>query len=181
MSKEVIHPWIVVVQAVTTRWTKRTRGAPFAAQRRGIPLALPLPSLGEALLDSFCLVDQVFYNDGDAFREPVRLPVEDVQAQTLGGVFYQVDENITVEPGANAIKVDLRWTNGAPRRMHHVGLFTVRTDTWARIRYNYRTSLEETWMYVQRTVNIAVGADLDLNVFTVTAPVHDYEDIAGRW
>jgi hypothetical protein len=181
MSEEVNHPWIVVVQAVTTRWTKRTRGALFAAQRRGIPLALPLPSRGEAPLDSFCLVDRVFYNDGDAFTEPVRFPLEEVKAQTLGGVFYQVDENVAIEPGEDAIKIDLRWTNGAPRRMHHVGLFTVRPGAWARIRYNYRRPTEDSWMYVQRTLNIALGADLGPKVFTVTDPVHNYEDIADLW
>jgi len=140
---EAVGP--VVIQVVTTRWTKASRGQPKAAARAAVPEVLALRAPGGDLV----LVESVVADEQRGF-EVVRTS-EHAEALPLRVA------NVHVEVVEGAVRVTRRREAGAgwPNRPRDVVAFTLDAGEWGQVVTNHRHSSYAGWSYDKIVANVA--------------------------
>ena len=169
---------IVLVQAISSVWTKSARGEPLATQRNSVPEALPIPPTSLSGSDLVCVIHHVRYDETNAFVTPVQ---NDTQVQPFTNLLYPSDRNVALQLLDGDICVDLHWRRGAPRRQQRIGLFILTAGTWVQIQYNYRTGGERAWRYCRDNINVGLAAALDPQFFVASPRSHCYIDLVDLW
>jgi hypothetical protein len=140
----------VVVQRVSTLWTKQSRGGPAAAVRNATPIAFPLPS------DLTLGVHAIVMRERDAFR-PQMSQADLAQA---GMPLRVVDGLLRVSPPETSFF-------GMPRRTRRPPTVRLTPGHWVRWQINYRhvASSSGQWYYSLHTFNIHFGTPTSHDVF----------------
>lgn len=158
---------MLVVQRITTEWTKISRGGDGATKRNVTPIAMELPPL--AGVSSNYLLHNIRYHEWKDFA--YQADVVELDASThirIEPVFLQFTENV--------VEVRFVWSwhhCGAPERDSH-DLFRLSLGQWGRFtcngRFGAQTLCGSEWRYHKTVFNIAVIDEFDENLFIATSP-----------
>jgi hypothetical protein len=150
---------ILVVQEISTWWTKRARSGQGALRRRAAPEALPLPTeppAGPALVHHVVACREA----GDFAPETERFetrPISPRLALTAGCVRIRLL--------GQRVEADWAWSFecGAPARSEHRRtVLTLGPGEWGRVRTNGRMTTMlglSDWKYHLHVVNVALAAE----------------------
>lgn len=168
----------LIVQLLTTEWTKESRGAPGAQLRNATPLAVELPPRWTELDDATFRVHHLYFAE---HRDYVPREWTDVRR---GRPFVEV-EAFRVEREEKGVRVLLnhgqmglpgsREWGGMARDQHTEELFQLSAGEWGRAIYNERVQYWDTghWGYCKHVLNVGLLKDVGLDVFRSTAPAHE--------
>lgn len=195
---------LVLIQEISTFWSKAARGGPLAGARNSVPECLDLPSTmpglpprryqpptvqpdpysahGPGTIPIF--YHYVAYGEMDQFKTP--------QAQYWLRLACRLPEPTTISlwgqvPPLNLAKtedtlvVEIPWEHipGKPQRYRSPGGFTLKIDCWGQVRYNVRLAYDEGgWYYEKYVLNISYAALPAPTFFSRTAPVQVLLDMA---
>jgi hypothetical protein len=164
---------VVVVQWVRVEWTKGTRGAPGAVRRAGAPRAFPLPPERAAFLTG----RHYFRDRIDGSLEP-------------GLVDYMTRASCPDHQGPLLLRwedgdlvVGFRWKDetGKPFRRDKADALRIRSGQTGRLVVNGRHSTHDDQYYSQDTYNVALGVDIDDDVFVKGRPNRSLNLEADLW
>lgn len=185
---------VLVLQEITTTWTKTSRGSPAAALRNAVPKAAPLPFPVPPVPVGGYLLQLVLYGESNAFQSPlVKVDLVRPSLKELSDARARVDigpgvrwhmPNIRVAQSDRGVRVELWWKHGAPRRQYpNYPNFALEPDQWGRVEYNLRTGWwnEGEWYYRHTVLNIGYLSPLAIARFTDTAPDHRIVSMADLW
>ncbi|MGW0802655.1 hypothetical protein [Nonomuraea sp. NPDC002799] len=135
---------MVIVQRIVIRWTKQTRGATEALQRREIPSAFELPPVPDAPL----VVHDLLAEERTGYVPTAVIGSHSLPIQ-LNGLRFKLSE-AAIEVARTPVRAAYP-TNRFPGKV-----FSLRPGEHARYRANFRFSGYSTeWYYEQWTINIA--------------------------
>lgn len=158
---------MLVVQRITTRWTKSSRGGDAAARHNATPLGMQLPPLPGA-------------TPGYLFHD-VRFQEWDDFACHASVVESAARNDVRIEPlflHVTRTRVTARfvWSRrhcGAPERDSH-DLFRLELGQWGRFVCNGRFGADSfagcAWTYHRTVFNVALIEDLDRDMFIDSTP-----------
>lgn len=170
-----------IIQAISTDWTKASRGGSNAARRNNVPEQIPIPTGLGAVSAHSLVFHQVKYTEDDDFLEP-RLNRVEVQAMPEEGSRY--NNFLVVRPSDGTLRVVCEWGNvpGAPKRYPTCTETVLQPDQWMRVRYNIRRSRgEEQWIYEKWVFNVAIPATLSPRIFLDNEPSKVQSEMADLW
>lgn len=162
---------MLVIQRITTRWTKAARGGAAAARRNASPRALRLPLLAGS--EPGYLLHDIEFSERDDFSRHERVTESDLPMHVhIGPLIVNVTKA--------EIAVRFIWSRsecGAPERYAH-DVFCLSRGQWGRFMFNGRfgadSSAGRAWEYHTTVFNIAWPSSYDRNVFVESGP--DAED-----
>lgn len=162
---------MLIVQRITTEWTKASRGGDSATKRNATPNAMQLPPLAGA--SSGYLLHDIRYLEWEHFECHADVVESDFQTHIrIEPVFLHVTrEHVTA-------RFVWSWHHcGAPERDSH-DLFHLSLGQWGRFTCNGRFGAESSsgreWGYHKTVFNVALTELFDKNLFIETTP--DAED-----
>ena len=176
---------MIIVQTITTIWTKRSRGAPAATERARTPEACLLPEVPSAapvLLHSVRFLESQTFRADPSCWEPIApagqgrshalepyqgwAALETLPLITRGLRIAFDGELVTAERLPEAIP-------GWPER-DHGQLLAVRPSTWSQLIWNRRHAGSSTghgeWTYSKVVLNLANQLGASGDPFRTTAP-----------
>lgn len=167
----------VVLQLISTSWTKRSRGGPWAQLRNATPLSLPLPLELAADEGAAYWLHQVSFSEMHRFQDPsVRMDVwrgkatVEVEAfrmeRTEDGVRVLLNHNRMGAPGGRE-----EWS-GNTRGQPHEELFRLSSGEWGRAVYNQRELYFDSgeWGFNKYVLNVGLLHGASRKVFVETEP-----------
>jgi hypothetical protein len=165
----------LVIQLLTTEWTKESRGGPGAQPRNTTPLAMALPDSWAGMEDSGFRLHHVYFSEqrrfqprewtevrgGKAFVEVEAFRIE----RTPEGVRVLLDHGRMGMPGA------LEWS-GMSRSEPPEELLRLEPGQWGRGIYDERLPYWETghWGYCKHVLNVGLLHEAGVDVFLHTEP-----------
>lgn len=174
----VSHP-LIVIQHITTIWTKASRGGVNAGARNRTPEVLAFPALSFPLLESGVLLHKVTYTERDHFQHPV----EKLEQRERTDPFWY--DCLKLELSPNLLTVILEWERkeGVPRRtMYPRRGWSLQEDQWGWIIYNLRLSGGEgSWWYEKHSLSVGVFPSSSPRRFLGAEPTRQYRDMAQLW
>lgn len=182
----------VIIQVVTTSWSKQARGGPLATLRNAVPERLPFPAT-QVAEDQCCLVHHVDYADLHGFTRPDREHIE--QHSTLPVVlhdsvgFFFEDTRLHVEFGGlyapdNRPSILYGYAGfGAPQRSVPREPFALNVGEIGQIRYLGRFSVGEEGYtpYRKRVYTVGWLTDFRASTFTVCTLQHQFASMPNVW
>ncbi len=166
---------MLIVQRITTEWTKASRGGVGATLRNATPDVLEIPSPTRTM-PGYILHD-VRYSEHEHFECHSRIFESDAQT------------HIRIEPvclhltkHTVAARFVWSWRHcGAPERDPH-DVFQLSHGEWGRFTCNGRFGAESSsgreWGYHKTVFNIALTDVFDVRIFTKTDPIADDSRLA---
>ncbi len=166
---------MIVVQGITTHWTKAARGAPLATARAAVPEAAELPAGGRPTPGT-ALVHALEAREEPGFAlEEVSVDLAAPLPVSAFGVRVTVeDARVVVTARAD------RWSGWPPRARDQV-LLRLAAGEWGRCVRNRRVGGGRQWTYAKIVVDVAHlthGATLDRRLFLDTEPVRVVDEQA---
>ncbi len=170
----------LVLQLLTTEWTKESRGGSGARLRNTTPQGVVLPESLIGADDGTLRIHHVYFSERNNFlpREGTntrsgRSTFEEMEAfrveRTEEGVRVLLDHGRMGLPGAH------EWSWEMARGNQYEELLSVRPGEWGRAVYNERISYWETshWGYCKHVLNVGLLRDASPDVFLATEPAHE--------
>jgi hypothetical protein len=170
---------ILIVQSITTTWTRRSSGGPAATRRSGVPKALPLPIEAAFAAPPATILHSVNYHEQDLFAQPSHS-----RLKTLPGLAVRRVNELAIYPQPGAIRVAAEWSRfmGAPQRHPVPNLLLLEPDTWGRVSFNLRTGGDDApWTYTSYVINIGYYAAFHAACFEATRPLAQPAFMANLW
>lgn len=169
------HP-LVVIQHISTIWTKASRGGINAGTRTQTPEVLELPALAFPLLESGVLVHEVVYAERDRFQ----YPGEKLEQLERTDPFRY--DCLKLELSQSVLSVALEWerNQGVPRRPNYPKRgWSLQEDQWGSVIYNLRLPFGEgMWSYEKHCLSIGWFHAYSPHLFLEAEPAHRYRDLA---
>lgn len=175
---------MILVQHITSSWSKASRGGPPAARRNAVPEALPLPTEAAGKRGDTLIQHTVSYGEDNDFASPLH------DSLTAGGAGVIRVGCVRVEPLAGAARVafeyDPRAAGMPPRDTHPRAAaktgFELGAGEWGRVLYNGRFSSDEGgWWYRKTVVNVACCDEVKAEVFVSTRPLYTIDRMVVLW
>jgi hypothetical protein len=168
---------LIVLQRISTIWTKVSRGGAGATARNATPEVLELPPLAGVPAEGFILHD-IAYREDDDFQSPSEQFEQHEQTDPirLDCLEFAVDDH--------ALVVTLVWEQGrgAPRRPPFPRtVLSFRPGQWGRISYNFRCAGERDWIYEKCVMSIGLFPAYSSRLFLEKEPAYIYRDMAPLW
>jgi hypothetical protein len=169
---------ILLVQHISTSWSKASRGGPRAGVRNAVPVALPFSKLVPS--ETRSVLHEVQFNERTEFT-----PHEEV---IIDGGILPRGKALCITAGRDA---DGAWAlydystecGGAPDRSGVRKRLTAPLDRWIRIVANGRfaPAWDGDWWYEKHVVNVGLFSSLAPYCFTATEPADVFEALAALW
>lgn len=158
---------VIIIQRVTTSWTKDARGGENAALRNRVPAAVAIPTRDLRAVDNGPIVHEVAFGAAYKFRRPTK---NDVSTLSLPLVLGCV--SITGTDSGLGIKFRYNLADGgAPERGWMRKDVKIGLGEWAQVIYNGRFSWAEAgWSYQKVVVNAGVFERPSSKLFIQTEP-----------
>ncbi len=163
----------IVIQHVACVWTKRSRGGEGARQRNSVPTAVDLPEFKGDL--PYLLHTVNFFESGwSKPNHSVKSSTEFSDLHLNDLILIHESDSVTVRfmrDGANA---------ACPNPYPHKDVFSLRRGDWGRIVYNgrYVDFDSGAWRYKLTTYNIGNFDRFSTDVFRLTSPSSQFEELA---
>ncbi len=168
---------MLLIQEIEVSWTKASRGAPGSIQRNAVPECLEMLMPEGAWPSDKWLYQKAMFSEHSGFTNPFNQidALEPFKVKFFGALqLSREDEGIgvTLKP--------FNW-RGMPGYAPPSGRqFTLRGNTYARIRYNWRIAHDEGgWAYGKTVFNLIEAAHFNPSVFTQNEPALAYENMHG--
>lgn len=149
----------IVVQVITTRWTKASRGQPGAGRRTAVPDVLPLRApAGDAIV-----VETVSADEEHAFAL--------VRSTSAAAALPLRIASVLIEDVDGAVRVTRRREVGTgwPSRPSDVVACSLDPGQWGQVVTNHRHSGYAGWSYDKIVVNVARPRERVADVFATAA------------
>lgn len=150
---------IFIIQHITIRWTKKSRGANGATLRNAVPDRLTLPYKPEPEYENSLIEHKMRYCEENQFSEPE----QELSQRVLKLGKREKYRCLNIRWEADQAKVVYQYEpfkGGAPKRTEHPRqVLTLATGEWGQAMYNGRhVSLfrQSGWSYRRDIVNVAV-------------------------
>ena len=170
---------MILVQEITTIWSKDSRGGPLAATRNAVPETYPLASFVALPSQVACLYHTIIFSEANDFADLKEQLISYMLTQELrfGCVsITPIDEQLQV------IYTYDMGCGGAPQRYGLPQLaFSLPPNQWGQILYNGRFPEEYTWTYRKFVYNIGVFDTVEENVFVQIVPKHRHDRLVDVW
>jgi hypothetical protein len=168
---------LIVLQRISTIWTKVSHGGAGATARNATPEVLELPPLACVPVEGFFLHD-IAYREDDNFQglseqfgqheqsDPIRLDCLE---------FAMADRTLVVT---------LVWeqSRGAPRRPPFPRtIWSFHPGQWGRVTYNFRRAGAYDWIYEKCVMSIGLFPAYSSRLFLEKEPAYIYRDMASLW
>ncbi|MFO0589778.1 MAG: hypothetical protein U0441_19720 [Polyangiaceae bacterium] len=152
---------MVLLQHILVRWTKRSRGAPRAAQRNAVPSAVPVSI---ERLDKWVIQEVSFHENTDFRRK--------MERQRALHDYEEEGRCLTLRTDHDGLHVGFRWSVyvGAPRRPDRPEAFLLKQGDYGRVVVNGRQAEESTHVYSLHTYNITLAEAPAEDTFTAREP-----------
>jgi len=153
---------LIIVQHLTTVWTKASRGAPAANRRKAVPWAIPIDIREEA---PWVFQSADFAESSDFTYRSDR--------QFTRHTHRERDRGLLLELLPDGLHVGFRWEPevGLPPRHERQNAFILAPERYGRVIVNGRHSLDEGHWYTQSVYNVVVIASRPMpNIFTARDP-----------
>jgi hypothetical protein len=171
---------VIVIQHISTHWTKASRSGPGAKRRSSVPDALPLPFTPDPASELTLVKHTVRYDEEDGFATPH-------QDVAIGGAVegrverFRCVQVRVVDGRAGVVYAWEPSQGGAPpRSTYHRQVLDLAAGEWGRVTYNGRHSAlsgMSGWWYRQDVVNVAVLQCAVQEPFA-GAPSREFSDLA---
>jgi hypothetical protein len=158
---------MIIIQHITTLWTKKSRGMPGAEKRNAVPHRLLLPAASQPLPPIF--VHQVRAEESDfQLKQTTQFPTSDEQYWSFQ--FQQQADQLEV-------LFTFSWTeHGAPDRGSYTRpLFSLKQNQTGAFSINGRFSSYDDQYYASHTVNLGFVDRFHDNLFLTQAPDHSID------
>jgi hypothetical protein len=163
----------VVIQHITTVWTKQSRGGIAARQRNSVPSAFTIPAHGGGepfMLHRLTFAEHVGFN-----------PQSSILTANNFSELKLVDLSYSISDGTQAVRFHRDGDNaakGSPRPSSDA--FVLEEQNWGRIVYNgrYIDRCTGNWSYEKHVYNIGWFSKWNLNVFCDSAPHAVFEELS---
>jgi hypothetical protein len=170
---------IVIVQVISTVWTKESRGAPNAELRNKTPEAIEVPIEPTSFDRPSLLLHKVTYGEFKNFQTPVCNQIEIIEMPE------RFDSGcVSIYPTTESVKVIYEhcFAGGAPYR-HIRKEFHINLRQWAQVVYNGRHSLFDKhnifeYRYEKCVVNIGLYSIPVSHCFLHSEPVNTTSALA---
>ncbi|WP_257459374.1 hypothetical protein [Archangium lipolyticum] len=168
----------LVVQLLTTEWTKESRGGPGARTRNATPPALVLPKVWTQPEDASFRLHHVYFSEQRGFLPrqwtDVRRGKHFVEVEAFRVEQVEAGVRVLLDHGKMGLPGSREWS-GMARGQRHEELFRLSPGEWGRGVYNERIQYWETghWGYCKHVLNVGMLEAADLDVFLSTRPDHE--------
>lgn len=151
---------MIVIQRITTFWTKKSRGGKGAIARNAVPEALTLPSFAAS---AELVVHKVVFDESNAFRRKA-----EIQKLTMANDWEL--NPVRLRLLGDQIQVRCMF-GGAPERWPRQA-FVLSYGQWGRLAYNRRfaDSYDGSWRYEKEVFNVAFADQVRRRQFFDTEP-----------
>jgi hypothetical protein len=170
---------MILVQEITTVWSKASRGGPLAAIRNAVPETYPLAFFAVSPPQVSCLYHTIGFDEANDFAYPKEQLVSYTLTQELRFGC------VSISPMGDQVQVIYTYDmgcGGAPQRYGLPQLaFSLPLNQWGQILYNGRFPEEYTWTYRKYVYNIGVFDRVDKNVFVQLPPKHRQDRLVDVW
>ncbi|HEX8500186.1 MAG TPA: hypothetical protein VF659_06295 [Pyrinomonadaceae bacterium] len=175
---------MILVQHITSSWSKASRGGPSAARRNAVPEALPLPDAAVGKRGNAILRHSASYREDNDFSSPSH---DSLTAEGAGVIRVGC---VSVEPLGGGARVafdyDLRAAGMPPRGAHPRASakadFELAAGEWGRVLYNGRFSSDEGgWWYQKTVVNVGCYDEVRAEAFVSARPLYTIDRMANLW
>jgi hypothetical protein len=168
---------VIVVQQITARWTKATRGAARAARRNAVPEVARLPMEGVDKPSVAVLQHALLYDERIDFSQPNdEIVINPPDRPLKVGC-------VRIAPTANWVIATFEYDRvvcGDPERGRDRKELVVAVGQWAQFAYNGRFGLSpDEWRYEKTVVNVGLFPRLRPSLFVQTPPTFVFSSI-GR-
>lgn len=192
---------LVLIQEISTLWSKAARGGPLAGARNSVPESLELPAGIPGLLPGGPKFPRVFpqpsqgqetreiYAHHAAYRACTRFAAPAGESWTRltlcshepTTVSWDLNEPPLKITTGDHLNIEFHWADigYSPRRSRPATHKELAIGQWLRLRYNVRVAHEECgWHYYKCVLNIGYAASPDPAFFNQTEPVQVISDMA---
>jgi hypothetical protein len=175
----------LLIQHITTDWTKASRGGDGARRRNAVPERLPIP---DELVAPNCLIrmHRVQFDEAADFQPEYSTAMEDsLEFLHCRGMALQfegdgVDVSF-VRDHFNAAIADRRIVDATGKVVSQIPAFRLKAGQWGQLVNNGRYTDVDTgnWSYEKSIVNIALfAAEVDAQLFVRSRPHCRYVEMA---
>lgn len=202
---------LVLLQCITTAWTKRSRGAIGASRRNRLPETLPLPANrpgppGHVLHQTAdILYHHVHYDEWNGYQGPYQQYwiAQSSQFPDRTVFWFHGDPRrvfgsvpMTLIRESDTLQIELCWNQvrGAPSRYPKWEPFpgyikqeksALALGQWAQVRFNAKSSgtlsKNDSWFYIRYVLNVGYVDTLIPTIFRENQPVQHITDLAYLW
>jgi hypothetical protein len=170
---------LIVLQRISTIWTKASNGGDGATARSATPEVLDLPALTSLPAAGFILHD-VAYREADNFQT---FSEQIEQREQIDPIRYDCLEFAMQD---RTLVVTLLWEQGRgdPRRPAFPRtVWSFRPGQWGRITYNFRYAGEHDTIYEKCVISIGLfpTASYSCRLFLEKEPAYIYRDMVPLW
>jgi hypothetical protein len=168
---------LIVLQRISTIWTKTSRGGAGATARKATPDVMELPPLASAPVDGFILHD-IAYREDDNFQSPSEQFEQREQTDSAR------HDCLEFSMKDRTLVVTLVWEQGrgAPRRpVFPRTVWSFHPGQWGRITYNFRCASEHDWIYEKCVMSVGLFHAYSSRLFLEKDPAYMYRDMAALW
>ena len=169
----------MLLQVITTIWTKRSRGAPASVSRNAVPEALAFPS-SQPIPKGGMLLHSANFDEERDFQIRERVDALPHLREALGMSFLESPNGIDVLYSDSS-------GCGHPARagLRRTQIFSLGVGEVGRLRINWRYSSSMTqykdWVYVKEVVNVANSSECAADAFVSAAPDKLADHMADLW
>ena len=175
---------MILVQHVTSSWSKASRGGPSAARRNAVPEALLLPKAAVGKRGNALIQHTASYGEDNDFVSPSH---DSLTAESAGVIRIGCVRVEPLDGGARvAFEYDFRVAGMPPRDAHQMAKaradFELAVGEWGRVLYNGRFSSDEGgWGYQKTVVNVGCHDEVQAEAFVSTRPLYTIDRMASLW
>ncbi len=168
---------MILIQELSTNWSKESRSGIAAKNRNSTPLCLPLRLPPQRPEDKWLIVHQIVRFDEARDFQP-SAPSE-TRDDLLSHSTYKAT-GLWIVQDEDSILLKFNWNVecGAPERPNrHLG--RLKWNQWARFRFNGRHGGARGWHYQQTVYNIALMELGSAEILNSTEPMFEAAEIAA--
>ncbi|HMZ80015.1 MAG TPA: hypothetical protein PLL06_09970 [Acidobacteriota bacterium] len=167
---------VLLVQEITTRWTKVSRVGPLARVRYTVPEQMPFPVDSVSGSKAQVIFHSVYFDEENSFSAPL-------EKITASPYVFPGTGCITAGHNGQHAWVTFVQSSGAPIRLHMRKTLWSLPGEWVQMMTNgrYAPGWHGHWWYIKTVVNAGLFFDLDKDVFTRYQPASQFNAMGHLW
>ena len=175
---------ITLMQVISVRWTKASRGAPYATFRNALPEACEVLIPANTKRTASILLNTIVYDEKDSFENP-KILSRWFQEESCTHACFKVEHNTAQtiftcnlgELGHNARPQRHYYDLKAGKYASTSKSFHISPGQWKRCLYNVRYTGYYGWFYQKHTANVTLIPEPFPDIFTTSKPAEIFSDM----
>lgn len=167
---------VLLVQEITTRWTKVSRVGPLARARYAVPeqMLFPVDSVPDP--KARVIFHSVHFGEENSFSTSL-------EKITASPYIFPGTGSIAIDHNGQHVWVTFVQSSGAPIRLHMRKTLCSPPGEWVQMMTNgrYAPAWHGHWWYTKTVVNAGLFFDLDKDIFTRRQPASQFNAMGHLW